>query len=142
MRIKSPSAQVGYVLVVVVGIFLVFVPLSAIDLLLGFVWAVVALVVAALISARTFRGRGEPDSARPWWKMTNTRAVSVLLCTYFVLQGAYVSFAAPRAPSPPLVIAGGVVFLIVAALYLNSAIRISSVPHSVRAARGREPQHH
>lgn len=142
MRIKSSSAQVGYILIFVLGISLILVPLGVIDFTLGFCWAVVALVVAALVSARTFRGGGEPDSARPWWKMTNTRAVSILLCAYFILQGAYVSFGASRSPNPPLVLAGGVVFLIVAAMYLNSAIRIPPVSHAVRAPGGRESQGH
>ncbi|KAB1866271.1 MULTISPECIES: hypothetical protein [Microbacterium] len=126
MRIKEPSAQVGYLLVVVIVITLVLVPLSIASFDLGFVWAVVALVAAVVVAARTFRGRGEPDSRRPWWKMTNTRSTSVALTLLFLFQAMYASVAASQSPNPPLVLVGGVALFIVAAFYLNSAIRMGA----------------
>ncbi|MBN6191218.1 hypothetical protein JQN58_30590 [Aneurinibacillus sp. BA2021] len=123
MRIKEPSMQVGYVLVVVIVIPLILVPLSVVSFDMGFVWAVVALIAAVVVSARTFRGRAESDDARPWWKMTNAKNSSIVLSLLFLAQGAYASFAAFQSPNPPLVLVGGVALTVVAVLYLNSAVR-------------------
>lgn len=126
MRIKEPSGQVGYVLVVVIGMPLVLVPLSAVSFELGVIWAVVALVSAAIVSARTFRGPAESDARRPWWRMTYARRMSIALALFFFAQGACASIAAGQFSNPPLVFVGGVVLVLVAGLYLNSAIRMGS----------------
>jgi hypothetical protein len=55
--------------------------------------------------------------------MTSTRGGGILLGVLFLAQGATASFGAFASPSPPLVLTGGVVALIVGAFYLNSAIR-------------------
>lgn len=124
MRIKTPSTKVGYLLAVVVGITLTVVPLATISLELGFAWAVTALVAAVVVAARTFRGTGESDAPRPWWKMTSTRGSGILLSVLFFVQGATASIGAFASPSPPLAVTGGAVALIIAILYLNSAVRV------------------
>ncbi|WP_223623993.1 hypothetical protein [Microbacterium sp. EST19A] len=126
MRIKTPSTKVGYLLAVVVGITITVIPLAAISYELGFAWGAVALVAAVVVAARTFRGAGEPDAPRPWWKMTSTRGSGILLSVLFFVQGIAASVGAFASPSPSLAVTGGVVALIVAVFYLNSAIR---VPH-------------
>ena len=65
MRIKTPTAKVGYLLVVIVGIMLTVVPLTVLRFELGFVWATVVIVAAVVVAARTFRGPGESDAPRP-----------------------------------------------------------------------------
>lgn len=60
MRIKTPAAKVGYLLVVIVGITLTAVPLAAISYELGFAWATVALLVVVVVAARTFEAPANP----------------------------------------------------------------------------------
>lgn len=134
MRIKTPSTKVGYLLIVVVGITLTAIPLAAISYELGFAWAVIALVAAVVVAARTFRGVGESDAPRPWWKMTSTRGSGILLSVLFFAQGTTASIGAFASPSPPLAVTGGVVALIIAVLYLNSSIRVPH--HAAQPVRG------
>lgn len=130
MRIRQPAAKIGYPLVVVVAITLTTIPLSAVSVELGFAWAVVTLLAAVLVAARTFRGAAESDAPRPWWKMTSTRGGGALLGALFFIQGVTASLGSFASPNPPLAVIGGVLALIVSALYLNSAIRIRPVPAS------------
>lgn len=134
MRIKTPSTKVGYLVVVVMGLTLTVIPLAAISYELGFAWAVIALVAAVVVAARTFRGVGESDAPRPWWKMTSSRGSGILLSVLFFVQGITASFGAFASPSPTLAVSGGVVALIVAVFYLNSAIRVQH--HAPQPARG------
>ncbi len=134
MRIKTPGAKVGYLLIVIVGITLTMIPLAAISYQLGFAWATVALVAAVVVAARTFRGAGESHAPRPWWKMTSTRGSGILLTALFFIQGLVAVFGASASPNPPLAIIGGGVALVVAALYLNSAVRVQQ--HADAAASG------
>ncbi|MFB8187875.1 hypothetical protein ACFC14_01040 [Microbacterium sp. NPDC055988] len=127
MRIKEPSAQVGYLLVVVIGVTLTVIPLMVVNFDLGFAWAVVSLIAAVAVAARTFRGREESDAPRPWWKMTSTRAGGIVLSALFLIQGVVTSLGALQSPNPPLVFVGGATWLTVAALYLSSAIRNRAV---------------
>ncbi|MGZ0711336.1 hypothetical protein ACWPKO_23715 (plasmid) [Coraliomargarita sp. W4R53] len=124
LRIKEPTAKVGYLLVVVIGIMLTVIPLAAISLEFGFAWAVASLLAAVIVAARTFRGATESDAPRPWWKMTSTRGSGIVLSALFFIQGVAASFGAFASPNPPYALIGGVVALIVGALYLNSALRI------------------
>lgn len=124
MRIKTPSAKVGYLLVVIVGITLTVIPLTPVSFGLGFAWATVAVVAAVVVAARTFRGVGESDAPRPWWKMTSTRGSGILLSVLFFIQGITTSVGVFASPTPVLALIGGVVGLILAAFYLNSALRI------------------
>lgn len=124
MRIKTPAAKVGYLLVAVIAITLTAIPLTAINVTLGFAGAVILIVAAVVMAARTFRGAAEPDAPRPWWKMTSTRGSGILLSVLFFIQGVAASLGAFASPNPPLALIGGAVALIVAVFYLNSAIRI------------------
>ncbi|WP_288871233.1 hypothetical protein [uncultured Microbacterium sp.] len=124
MRIREASAQAGYLIVVAVGVALVGLPLAVVRFEWGYACVVLALVAAAVVAGRTFRGRAESDDARPWWKMTTSRRNSIVLGILFALQGISAVATASDSPSPAVVIAGGVVLLAVAALYANSAIRI------------------
>lgn len=130
MRIKTPTAKVGYLLVVIVVITLTVIPLTIVNFTLGFVWAVMSVVSAVVVAARTFRGPAESDAHRPWWKMTSTRGSSNLLSVLFFIQGVSVSLGALASPKPLFAVIGGVVALLVAAFYLNSAIRIQPVTAS------------
>ncbi|KJQ55603.1 hypothetical protein [Microbacterium sp. SA39] len=134
MRIRTPSTKVGYLLIVAVGITLTAIPLAAISFELGFAWAVIALVAAVAVAARTFRGAGESDAPRPWWKMTSSRGSGILLSVLFLVQGITASFGAFASPSPTLAVTGSVVALITAVFYLNSAIRVHH--HAAQPVRG------
>lgn len=124
MRIKTPAAKVGFVLIVIVGITLTAIPLAAISYELGFAWATVTLVAAVVVAARTFRGAAESDAPRPWWKMTNSRGSGILLGVVFLTQSIAASVGAFASPNPPLALTGSGVALVVAALYVNSAVRV------------------
>ena len=69
--------------------------------------------------------------------MTSTRGSGILLSAMFLIQGIMASFGAFASPSPVLAVIGGLVALAVAALYLNSAVRVQgtrvpSLPESSR----------
>lgn len=114
MRIRRPSTKVGYLIVVVVGITLTAVPLAAISYELGFAGAAITLLAAVVVAARTFRGTGESDAPRPWWKATSSRGSGILLSALFFVQGITASFGAFASPSLTLAVTGGVVALILA----------------------------
>ena len=124
MRIRDASSQGGYVLLVLIGLTLTVIPLGLIAFDVAYAWGVVGLALAMMVSARTFRGRGETDDARPWWRLTTYRRNSVLLGVFLVVQSAAAALGAQASPNPPLVLAGGAVLLVLAALYLHSAIRL------------------
>ncbi|MGM1017861.1 MAG: hypothetical protein ACQEW8_10025 [Actinomycetota bacterium] len=123
MRIRTPDAKIGYLLVVVLGVTFTAVPLAVVSLELGFAWATVALLSAVAVAARTFRGAEESDAPRPWWKMTSTRGSGILLSVLFFVHSVTTSFGAAESANPALALIGGSLALLVAALYLNSAIR-------------------
>ncbi len=131
MRIKTPAAKVGYLLVVVVVTTLTVIPLGAVSFELGFAGATTVVLAAVVVAARTFRGATESDAPRAWWKMTSTRGSGILLSVLFFIQGVITAFGAFTSPHPPFAVTGGLIALIVAALYLNSAIRIQPVPASI-----------
>ncbi len=130
MRIKEPSAKLGYVLVVAIGLTLTTIPLAAVNLDLGFAWGVLALVAAVVVAARTFRGAGESDAPRPWWKMTSTRGGGILLAVLFFIQGVTTSVGVFTVSNPPLALVGALVALTLSAFSLNSVIRTRPVPAS------------
>ncbi|MBT2495683.1 hypothetical protein HCX50_08195 [Microbacterium oxydans] len=130
MRIKEPAAKLGYVVAVAIGLTLTTVPLAAVNLDLGFAWGVLALVAAVVVAARTFRGAGESDAPRPWWKMTSTRGSGILLAALFFIQGVTTSVGVFTLSNPPLALVGAVVALTLSAFSLNSAIRTRPVPAS------------
>ena len=127
MRIKAPAAKVGYLLVVAVGITLTVIPLAAISFELGFAWALASVVASVVVAARTFRAAAESDAPRPWWKMTGGRGSGVLLSALFFFQGIVTCCGATASSNPPFALIGGAVALVVAAFFLNSAIRIRPV---------------
>lgn len=124
MRIKEPSAKVGYLLVVVVGVTLTTIPLSTVSFELGLAWAMACVIAAIVVAARTFRGATEPDSPRPWWKMTSARGSGGILSAMFFVQAATTLWGTLPSPDSPLLLVSGIASLIIAGFYLNSAIRI------------------
>lgn len=128
MRIYTPVAKVGAVIVASLATVLVAVPLTAVRVELGFAWVVVAVLSVVIWAARTFRGPGESDAARPWWRMTSTRGGGLLLSAAFFTQTATALFQVPTSPYPVLAVIGGSVALVVGALYLHSAIRVRPEP--------------
>ena len=96
-------------------------------------------LAAILLGARVFRGRGEAiDPPRPWWRMTArptlSRRLGILFLVLTVWTAVGTILATIGVPSPgPMVADGAAVvagligvleFGVIAALYLNSAVRL------------------
>ncbi|WP_311243895.1 hypothetical protein [Microbacterium sp. WCS2018Hpa-23] len=123
MRISSPSAQAGIVVVAVILMPMIGVVLAVVTPWWGATWMLVATTVLVVFAARTFRGAGETSAPRPWWQMTAAPLASALLSVVFLGQAAFSLFSAW---SPPLVVSGNlgaVILLAIGAAYANSAIR-------------------
>ena len=87
MRISSPSAQVGTVLVAVVLMPMIGVLLAVVNPWWGAAWMLFAMTALVFFAARTFRGAGESSAPRPWWQMTAAPLPSALLSAVFVGHG-------------------------------------------------------
>ena len=96
-------------------------------------------LAAILLGARVFRGRGEAiEPPRPWWRMTARPTLSrrlgilflvltVVAATDIVLAAIGVSPRRPAVADGAMVIGaltGVLEFGVIAALYLNSAVRL------------------
>lgn len=137
MRVKTPTGKIGYLLIVAIVITLTVIPLASFSLEVGFVWGLLLIVGAVIAAARTFRGPHEADAPRPWWKMTSTRWSGALLCVLFLLQSVVAFSGAAASSNAPLALTGGTVAVLLATLYLNSAVRTGPVmPTPGAAAHG------
>lgn len=123
MRIGTVSAKGGFFLVAAVVIFFPAILLAAASYQLGFAWAILGVVAATVVAARTFRGPGESDAPRRWWKMTSTRGGGLLLALVFFISAVSALVGVTTSPDPQLSIVGGVVALVIAAFFVNSALR-------------------
>ncbi len=92
-------------------------------------------VAALLLGARIFRGRGEPIAPpRAWWRMTARPALSRRLGVLFLVPAVVGLFGVAAFPlewSPgelASAIMSVIEFSVVAALYLNSAVRLGRLP--------------
>jgi hypothetical protein len=96
-------------------------------------------LAAILLGARVFRGRGEAiEPPRPWWRMTArptlSRRLGILFLVLTVLTVMDIVLSAigvsPRRPAVAdgamvvVAITGVLEFGVIAALYLNSAVRL------------------
>ncbi len=140
MRISSPSAQVGTVIVAVILMPMIGVLLAVVNPWWGAAWMLCAMTALVLFAARTFRGAGESSAPRPWWQMTAAPLPSALLSAVFVGQAAFSLFSAW---TPPLVMSGNigaVILLVIGAAYANSAIRLSRTRTARREMRSSTPR--
>lgn len=85
------------------------------------------LVGVVLFAARTFRGRGESSSPRPWWRMTSSCTASALLAIFFTIQSGWVLMGSGATVSSPVRLGATVILLFVAVAYLHSALRLTRV---------------
>jgi hypothetical protein len=96
-------------------------------------------LAAILLGARVFRGRGEAiDPPRPWWRMTArptlSRRLGILFLVLTVWTAVGTILATIGVPSPGSMVADGAAVVAgligvlefggIAALYLNSAVRL------------------
>lgn len=138
LRITRWQWKLLYVLGVLLSVFLLAAAMRAIgvpELAVSIVGSVLDLA-ALLLGARIFRGRGEPiGPPRPWWRMSARPTLSWWLGVLFLVwAGALV--ISPVIPAPTeaaavevsITIIGGIEFVVIAALYLNSAVRLGRMP--------------
>jgi hypothetical protein len=133
LRIVKKRWKFGYLLA---G----FALLSAIDRLivaigvpdlLGEVLSSVAYLAFIFGGARSFRGRREPVAPpRAWWRTTSRPTAGfVLAALFFLLVAGNVSISIIRPITiTSASISGGVIFAMLTAVYLNSAIRLVRHP--------------
>ncbi len=121
MRIIAPAAKVGFIVAAIIVLPMIGIALAAWSVLVGYSWALLALVALVIFTARVFRGPGEDLGPRPWWRMTFTSGWSWALCAVFAVQ-AVVSFAGSL--GTPQAVTGGVggtILFAIAAAYAVSA---------------------
>ena len=104
---------------------------------LGAVLGHLLFIVFVVVAVRSFRGASElVEPSRAWWRMTGTVRSSVVLAVLTFLSGAigFLPFATQAWTQVRFVSAeiGNVVYLALAALYLNSAIRLHRAPDPER----------
>ena len=127
---KVALVVLGYATAIVVGI--------AVELGAHSGWGVVAssgiVLLLVLVLARLSRGENESDEPRKWWRMTAYPTAGFVLSGWFVLQTIGIATSSMFSASS----AGwarGVVSVILAALYLISAIRLAALDRSRDPAR-------
>ncbi|WP_020075938.1 hypothetical protein [Cryocola sp. 340MFSha3.1] len=127
MRVRDTSTKAisiiaGYALAVLAAITVGLSTQSA--------WGVVAgsviVLLLVLVLSRLFRGENESDAPRSWWRMTARPPAGYALGCWFGAQ-AIASITTALLDDGWIGWTGGVVSLSIAALYLNSAIRLSSI---------------
>jgi hypothetical protein len=103
---------------------------------LGAVMAHLIFISLVVVAVRSFRGTSElVEPSRAWWRMTGTVRSSVVLAVLTFLSGVigFLPFSTHASPvrfwSGEI---GNVVDLALAALYLNSAIRLRRAPDPER----------
>jgi hypothetical protein len=107
---------------------------------LGAVMAHLIFITFVVVAVRSFRGATEAaEPSRAWWRMTGTVRSSVVLAVLTFLSGVigFLPFST-QASTPVRFVSGeigNVIDLALAALYLNSAIRLRRAPDPER----REP---
>jgi drug/metabolite transporter (DMT)-like permease len=87
VRIHSFNAKLGYWLVAFLATVGVFVIAGLRSDLLADALTAVLFVAAAVTAARSFRGAGESDLARPWWQFTATPGIGFLVGALSVVSG-------------------------------------------------------
>jgi hypothetical protein len=103
---------------------------------LGAVMAHLIFIAFVVVAVRSFRGASEPvEPSRAWWRMTGTVRSSVVLAVLTFLSGGigFLPFST-QALTPVRFVSGeigNVIDLALAALYLNSAIRLRRSPDPV-----------
>jgi len=100
---------------------------------LGAVMAHLIFIALVFVAVRSFRGASEPvEPPRAWWRMTGTVRSSVVLAVLAFLSGGIGLLPFSTHASTPVGFVSGeignVVDLALAALYLNSAIRLHRSP--------------
>jgi hypothetical protein len=129
VRITTASAKVAYVVAgLVAGIlFAIAVAVTSGLPAASVVWGGF-LLIWVIVAARTFRGENEPVAApRLWWQITAQPTAGYIFAAIFLAQAAYLTFTSFQTLDAwvfPLVAA---VNAFVAAMFLNSSIRLSRI---------------
>ncbi|MGO4533775.1 hypothetical protein [Leifsonia sp. 2MCAF36] len=127
MRVRNGATKA--ILIIAVYAFAVVVGIT-VGLSTQLVWGVAAssgiVLLLVLVSSRTFRGENEPDAPRSWWRMTAHPPAGYALACWFGAQ-AIASVTSATLADGSVGLVGGIVSLTIAALYLNSAIRLAAI---------------
>ncbi|MFF1539697.1 hypothetical protein ACFVWL_06445 [Microbacterium sp. NPDC058269] len=127
MRVRAPSAKAGIVVGALIVLPMIGIVLAVMDVFVGYIWSLLAVIALVVFTARVFRGPGESLEPRPWWRMTTTALSSAVLSALFVIQAVTGLFRAGSTPFPLAVILGALLALAVAGAYALSATRLIRV---------------
>jgi hypothetical protein len=127
MRVRAPSAKAGIVVGALIVVPMIGIVLAVMDVFVGYIWSLLAVIALVVFTARVFRGPGESLESRPWWRMTTTALSSAALSALFAIQGVTGLFRAGSTPFPLGVILGALLTLAVAGAYALSATRLIRV---------------
>lgn len=127
MRLRAPSAKTGIVVGALIILPMIGVVLGAMDVFVGYVWSLLAVIALVVFTARVFRGPGESLEPRPWWRMTTTALSSAVLSALFAIQAFTGLLRASSTPFPLAVIVGALLALAVAGACALSAARLIRV---------------
>jgi hypothetical protein len=106
--------------------------------LVGVVVGHLLFLALVVVAVRSFRGSREPvERPRAWWRMTGTVRSGIVLAVVFLL-GTALSLSEFLSPTHPLtpnhvvsLMIGDLENLVLAALYVNSAVRLRRSPDPI-----------
>lgn len=127
MRVRAPSAKAGIVVGALIVLPMIGIVLAVMDVFIGYIWSLLAVIALVVFTARVFRGPGESLEPRPWWRMTTTALSSAVLSGLFAIQAVTGLFRAGSTPFPLGVTFGALLALAVAGAYALSATRLIRV---------------
>ncbi|MFT4135697.1 hypothetical protein [Microbacterium sp.] len=110
----------GVIIIVMAGV-----AVAGIRFDMGYPVATVLGVVLVVFTARAFRGSGESDVAREWWRMTASPKSAYVLAALFLLHAAGTAIELLAGHAPPVVWLGVAIGAAISAAYVNSAIHQS-----------------
>lgn len=123
-RVRSDSVKIGLTISVIVLVVLLAFGVGLVNFEVGYGLALLVVLAAVLIFSRVFRGADESDAPRDWWVMTAGSTSSAILSALFLLRAIVGVVEIVHGSSPPTITyAGTGILLLIAAAYLNSAIR-------------------
>ena len=127
---KAMLVIAGYAFAVLVGMTL------GLSTQLG--WGLAAssgiVLLLVLVLSRLFRGANENDEPRTWWRMTAHPTASYVLAVWFGVSTVG-SVASAMTSNEFAGWLAGLVSLVIGALYLNCAIRLTATNRSARGLR-------
>ena len=126
MRIRTASMKAGVIVGAVLLVPMIGVVLGVASPSLAYAWSLLAMAALVVFAARVFRGPDESSRPRPWWQATATPGASGVLALLFSIQAVIALFGSASTSFVLAGVAGASLLLIIAGMYLISAVKLSA----------------